>query len=334
MAEAEDSAFVVDLDGFEGPLDLLLDLARSQKVDLARISILALAEQFIAYLEDARRRELSLAAEYLVMAAWLALMKSQLLLPKEEREVDDVEAMAEALAARLRKLDAIRRAVLWLETQPQLGDSAARARQPRSPPPVRHEDHWRADLAGLLEAYAKTMSRRRRQSIRLVPRKAMSVEAALDRLSRLLSGRDWQELQSFLPPGLDDAFLGRSAHGRLAGREPGAGQARHHRARPGSSRSDRSGSAGDERRTEVAATATAEPAEPTPALPPIDAKLVVEALLFQSSEPIDEALLQAHVRDGQHVASGPRRAAGGLCRARRQAGAARPPLGVPHGSRA
>ncbi len=77
-----DSSFVVDLEGFEGPLDLLLDLARSQKVDLARISILALADQFIAYLEDARRRELSLAAEYLVMAAWLALMKSQLLLPK------------------------------------------------------------------------------------------------------------------------------------------------------------------------------------------------------------------------------------------------------------
>lgn len=210
MAEAEQSAFVVDLDGFEGPLDLLLELARSQKVDLARISILALAEQFIAYLEDARRRELSLAAEYLVMAAWLALMKSQLLLPKEEREVDDVEAMAEALAARLRKLDAIRRAVLWLEAQPQLGDMRLVRGSPE-PAPIRHEDHWRADLAGLLEAYAKTMSRRRRQSIRLVPRKAMSVEAALDRLSRLLSGRDWQELQSFLPPGLDDAFLGRSA---------------------------------------------------------------------------------------------------------------------------
>jgi segregation and condensation protein A len=205
-----ESAFVVDLDGFEGPLDLLLDLARTQKVDLARISILALAEQFIAYLEDARRRELSLAAEYLVMAAWLALMKSQLLLPKEEREVEDVEAMAEALAARLRKLDAIRRAVLWLEAQPLLGAERLVRGSPE-PPPVRHDDHWRADLAGLLEAYAKVMSRRRRQRIRLVPRKAMSVEAALDRLSRLVAGRDWQDLASFLPPGLEDAFLGRSA---------------------------------------------------------------------------------------------------------------------------
>jgi segregation and condensation protein A len=210
MAGSMDSAFVVDLEGFEGPLDLLLDLARSQKVDLARISILALAEQFIAYLEDARRRELGLAAEYLVMAAWLALMKSQLLLPKDEREVDDVEAMAEALAARLRKLDAIRQAVLWLEAQPRRGEARLVRGTPEQPP-VRHEDHWRADLAGLLEAYAKAMSRSRRQSIRLVPRKAMSIEAALDRLSRLLSGRDWHELRSFLPPGLDDTFLSRSA---------------------------------------------------------------------------------------------------------------------------
>ena len=205
-----DSAFVVDLDGFEGPLDLLLDLARGQKVDLARISILALADQFIAYLEAARERELTLAAEYLVMAAWLAFMKSQLLLPKEEREADDVEAMAEALAARLRKLDAIRNAVVWLEGRPQLGTERLVRGSPE-PPPVSFDDHWRADLAGLLEAYAKLMARGRRQSIRLVPRKAMSMEAALERLSRLLAGRGWQDLASFLPPGLDDAFLGRSA---------------------------------------------------------------------------------------------------------------------------
>lgn len=207
---APEAAFVVDLDGFEGPLDLLLDLARAQKVDLARISILALAEQFIAYLEAARARELTLAAEYLVMAAWLAFMKSQLLLPKEERIEDDVEAMAEALAARLRKLDAIRHAVAWLDGRPALGEGR-RVRGAPEAAPVRHDDHWRADLAGLLESYARVMARGRRQSIRLVPRKAMSVEAALDRLSRLLAGRDWQDLSSFLPPGLNDAFLGRSA---------------------------------------------------------------------------------------------------------------------------
>jgi len=210
MASANDTTFVVDLDGFEGPLDLLLDLARAQKVDLARISILALVEQYLAYLEDARARELTLAAEYLVMAAWLCLLKSQLLLPAEAREEDDAEAMAEALAARLRKLDAIRRAVVRLEERPQLGIARLVRGSPEDAP-VRHDDHWRADLGGLLEAYARLMGRRRQQSIRLVPRKAMSVEAALDRLSRLLAGRDWQELSSFLPPGLDDAFLGRSA---------------------------------------------------------------------------------------------------------------------------
>ena len=210
MQDPSGSTFVVDLDGFEGPLDLLLDLARAQKVDLARISILALVEQYLAYLEEARARELSLAAEYLVMAAWLCLLKSQLLLPKEERLEDDVEAMAAALADRLRKLDAIRHAVVWLEGRPQLG-TARLVRGSPEEPPVRHDDHWRADLAGLLESYARIMGRRRHQSIRLVPRKAMSVEAALDRLSRLLAGRDWQELSSFLPPGLDDAFLGRSA---------------------------------------------------------------------------------------------------------------------------
>ncbi|HRY23641.1 MAG: segregation/condensation protein A [Geminicoccaceae bacterium] len=210
MSALSPDRFVVDLDGFEGPLDLLLELARAQKVDLSRISILALADQFLAYLEEARARELSLAAEYLVMAAWLAFMKSQLLLPREAREDEDVDAMAEALAARLRKLDAIRRAVAWLDLCPEL-EVARYARGAPESAPVRHEDHWRADLAGLMESYARLMARRRQQSIRLVPRRAMSVEAALERLSRLLTGREWQDLAGFLPPGLADVFLGRSA---------------------------------------------------------------------------------------------------------------------------
>ncbi len=210
MSELSSDHFVVDLDGFEGPLDLLLELARAQKVDLSRISILALADQFLAYLEEARARELALAAEYLVMAAWLAFMKSQLLLPKEAREAEDIDAMAEALADRLRKLEAIRRAVGWLELRPEL-DVVRFGRGAPEPAPVRHEDHWRADLSGLLDSYARLMARQRHQSIRLVPRRAMSVEAALDRLSRLLTGREWQDLAGFLPPGLKDVFLGRSA---------------------------------------------------------------------------------------------------------------------------
>src|SRR4051812_5122123 len=119
--EADEDAFIVDLDGFEGPLDLLLDLARAQKVDLARISILALAEQFIAYLRGVQARKLQIAAEYLVMAAWLAYLQSQLLLPPAERELEDAEAAAEDLGERLRRLEALRRAAEQLQERPRLG---------------------------------------------------------------------------------------------------------------------------------------------------------------------------------------------------------------------
>ena len=108
---AGELAFTVDLDGFEGPLDLLLELARRQKVDLARISILDLAEQYLAFVEAARKQRLELAADYLVMAAWLAFLKSRLLLPSPPQAAEpDAAEMAEALAQRLRKLEAIRRA--------------------------------------------------------------------------------------------------------------------------------------------------------------------------------------------------------------------------------
>src|SRR5919107_3016870 len=117
---AED-AFIVDLDGFEGPLDLLLDLARARKVDLSRISILGLAEQFTAYLRELRARQLHVAAEYLVMAAWLAYLKSQLLLPPAERELADAEAVAEDLGERLRRLEALRQAAAGLQERPRLG---------------------------------------------------------------------------------------------------------------------------------------------------------------------------------------------------------------------
>ena len=124
-AEAGGGAgFVVDVDGFEGPLDLLLELARRQKVDLSRISILALVEQYLAFIDEARRLRLELAADYLVMAAWLAYLKSRLLLPKPERAKGDeppAEEMAAQLAFRLAKLDAMRKASEALKERPQLG---------------------------------------------------------------------------------------------------------------------------------------------------------------------------------------------------------------------
>src|SRR6267154_838562 len=117
----DEHALVVDVDGFEGPLDLLLMMARQQKVDLAKISILALANQYIAFIEDARRLRLELAADYLVMAAWLAYLKSRLLLPEPaSADGPSAEEMATALANRLRRLEAIREASNRLMNRPQL----------------------------------------------------------------------------------------------------------------------------------------------------------------------------------------------------------------------
>ena len=138
-----EDAFIVDLDGFEGPLDLLLDLARAHKVDLAQISILELAEQFLAYLHGMQARQLQIAAEYLVMAAWLAYLKSQLLLPPAERELDDAEAVAEDLGERLRRLEALRSAAAALQERPAPGRGALRARRARA-----DGDRGDADVAG------------------------------------------------------------------------------------------------------------------------------------------------------------------------------------------
>jgi segregation and condensation protein A len=214
------TAFIVDLDGFEGPLDLLLDLARAQKVDLARISILDLAEQFLAYLRGVRVPELQIAAEYLVMAAWLAYLKSQLLLPPAERELSDAEAAAEDLGERLRRLEALRRAAEALQARPRLGQ-ARFARGSPEPVPVSVTPVWRAGLGELFAAYGALMRRGKVVRMTMPARRLVSVEAALDRLSRLLTGHDWCRLSAFLPEGLGDPLLRRSAvaAGLIAGLE-------------------------------------------------------------------------------------------------------------------
>lgn len=207
---AEGEPFVVDLDGFAGPLDLLLTLAREQKVDLAKISILALADQYLAYLQTSRERRLEVAAEYLVMAAWLAFLKSQLLLPPALRQEPDAEVLALELAQRLRRLEAIRRAVDLLSQRPRLGSD----RLPRGeavPPPVETVTVLRASLAALLNAYGGLLRRGRMPTMRVAPRPAMSVEDALSRLSRLMTGHEWRDLSAFLPPELTGGFGRRSA---------------------------------------------------------------------------------------------------------------------------
>ena len=202
-AAEDESQLIVNLDGFEGPLDLLLSLARTQKVDLGRISILALAEQYLAYVTQARRLRIELAAGYLVMAAWLAYLKSRLLLPDEEPDAEEPSSteMAAALARRLRRLAAMRDAAATLMDRPQLGQDVFAAGRAEGLP-VHEEALHESTLHELLRAYAAHRIRRepRRLLIELSAYHAM--EDAYRRMSQLLgSTPDWETLARFLPRG-------------------------------------------------------------------------------------------------------------------------------------
>jgi segregation and condensation protein A len=203
--------FVVDLEGFEGPIDLLLALAREQKVDLTKISILALAEQYLAYIEQARHLELEIAADYLVTAAWLAYLKSRLLLPQpSEDDEPSGEELAEALAWRLRRLDAIRRAAQELFERPRLGHERFARGQPEGLR-VRRKSRFRLTLHELLQCYVEHRLRARDHTLTLEPAPVVRVEDALKRLTRMLGGPDWQNLLAFLPSGPSDERVRRSA---------------------------------------------------------------------------------------------------------------------------
>ncbi len=192
-------AFTVDLDGFEGPLDLLLELARRQKVDLARISVLALAEQYLAFVEAARQLRLELAADYLVMAAWLAYLKSRLLLPTGTKAEDGNAAeLADALAQRLNRLEQIRRAAQALINRPRLGrDFFARG----APEAIATSTAvvYEASLYDLLSAYARQSQKHARAHVRLMARAVWSLAEAREALARMV-GRtsEWTELDSWL----------------------------------------------------------------------------------------------------------------------------------------
>src|ERR1700749_3522568 len=151
----DEPALVVDVEGFEGPLDLLLTLARQQKVDLAKISILALAEQYLAFIEAARKLRLELAADYLVMAAWLAYLKSRLLLPEPvSPDGPSAEDMANALAWRLKRLEAFREVSTQLMGRPQLQRDVFQRGDPEPISDIKHPQ-WTATLYDLLRAYAR-----------------------------------------------------------------------------------------------------------------------------------------------------------------------------------
>jgi segregation and condensation protein A len=209
---AGEPAFTVDLDGFEGPLDLLLELARRQRVDLARISILALAEQYLGFIEVARKLRLELAADYLVMAAWLAFLKSRLLLPAPPQPTDlDASALAEALARRLRALAAIRKAGEFLINRPRLGrDFFARGEPERVE--TSRRTSYEATLYDLLAAYARQAQRHARARVRFKAREVWSLAEARQALTRLVGGQsDWKAFDDFLLEACTDSEMRRSA---------------------------------------------------------------------------------------------------------------------------
>src|SRR5947199_10682597 len=196
---SDEPALIVDVEGFEGPLDLLLMLARQQKVDLARISILALAVQYLAFIEEARKVRLELAADYLVMAAWLAYLKSRLLLPEKEGELGpSAEDMATALAQRLRRLEAIRTAAEALIGRPQLGRDVFGRGAPEPIADIKRPE-WTATLYDLLTAYAQQRQKNALAHVRFAPRTVWSLAEAREALERMLGlSHDWGRLDEFL----------------------------------------------------------------------------------------------------------------------------------------
>jgi segregation and condensation protein A len=198
---AAGEAFVVDIDGFEGPLDLLLALARTQKVDLAKVSILALVEQYLGFIAEAQRLRLEIAADYLVMAAWLAYLKSRLLLPKDKdnAETASAEDLAQKLSFRLMRLDAMRNQIAILMNR-RLLDRDVFARGLPEEVKVTRDTTYTATVYDLLKAYAE----QRRRTIRVVhvvkARRVWSIKEARQRLERLVGATagDWAQLDLFL----------------------------------------------------------------------------------------------------------------------------------------
>jgi segregation and condensation protein A len=195
----DEQALIVDVEGFEGPLDLLLSLARQQKVDLAKISVLALAEQYLAFIEEARKIRLELAADYLVMAAWLAYLKSRLLLPEQAGDPGpSAEDMANALALRLQRLEAIRVAADQLNSRPQLGREVFGRGAPEPIADIKRPE-WTATLYDLLTAYATQRQKSALSHVRFARRTVWSLSEAREALTRMIGASyDWSRLDQYL----------------------------------------------------------------------------------------------------------------------------------------
>ncbi|MEG8220175.1 ScpA family protein [Sphingomonas sp. HH69] len=193
----------VSFDHWEGPLDLLLTLARGQKVDLREISILALTEQYLDFIEGARQLKLELAADYLVMAAWLAYLKSSLLLPRQEQPDPSPEEMALRLQLRLQRLNAMRDAAARLMARDRIGRDVFMRRKPEGLRLVR-KTQWRASLYDLIQTYGQIRARTRPVVHTIARRPVMTLDEAIQRVGALVgTAIDWTRLESFLPEDLD-----------------------------------------------------------------------------------------------------------------------------------
>jgi segregation and condensation protein A len=211
-------ALLLNIDGYEGPIDVLLEMARNQKVDLREISILQLVRQYLAFIERAKEIRLELAAEYLVMAAWLAYLKSRLLLPKDKEDEAEIsgDQMAEALQFQLRRLEAMREAAKKLMKRPQLGVNVFARGMPDGLR-TKYETNWQVTLFDLLKAYGDIKRRQEYQNYELPTFNILSMEDAADRLAKMLGNLPrsgphsvWTTLESFIPEGIKDPLLIRS----------------------------------------------------------------------------------------------------------------------------
>ncbi|WGW02749.1 segregation and condensation protein A [Tropicibacter oceani] len=206
-------ALVVDVDGFEGPLDLLLNMARVQKVDLRKISILALSRQYLNFVEKAKELRIELAADYLVMAAWLAFLKSRLLLPPDPTEDGPSgEELAAHLAFQLERLQAMRQAAAQLMARDQLGKDFFARGIPEKMERVRKVEYT-ATLVDLMQGYARTRTRDEFRPFVMDREDVFTMEEALDRLRGMIGfAGQWTDIQSYLPDGwTEDPVRWRSA---------------------------------------------------------------------------------------------------------------------------
>lgn len=201
-----DDELTLSLDGWEGPLDLLLNLARAQKVDLAQISILQLVDQYTAYIADARALKLEIAADYLVMAAWLAYLKSCLLLPKDPEADPSPEEIALRLQMRLQRLDAMRDAGARLLGRDRIGRDVFVRGAPEGLRLVR-KSAWQAGAFDLFAAYGAVKARTQPPMHVVHARSVMTLDEAIDRVGRMIGmAIDWMDIHAFLPPSDDPLF--------------------------------------------------------------------------------------------------------------------------------